>query len=29
LTADLEAVARRWGIQPDRDLACTHPEAAP
>jgi len=27
LTADLEAVARRWGIHPDQDLACTHPEA--
>ena len=29
LTADLEAVARRWGIHPDRDLACTHQEPAP
>ncbi|HXR06241.1 MAG TPA: aldo/keto reductase [Candidatus Acidoferrum sp.] len=27
LTADLEDVARRWGIHPDQDLACTHPEA--
>ncbi len=28
LTADLEAVARRWHIRPDQDLACTH-EVAP
>jgi hypothetical protein len=28
LTADLEAVARRWRINPDQDLACTH-EVAP
>ncbi|MDX1951596.1 MAG: aldo/keto reductase [Verrucomicrobiota bacterium] len=24
LTADLEAVAQRWGIDADKDLACTH-----
>jgi aryl-alcohol dehydrogenase-like predicted oxidoreductase len=29
LTADLEGVGRRWGIDPDRDLACTHASAAP
>jgi aryl-alcohol dehydrogenase-like predicted oxidoreductase len=28
LTADLEAVARRWRINPDHDLACTHEPAA-
>ena len=27
LTADLEAIGRRWGINPDQDLACTHQEA--
>jgi len=29
LTADLEAVGRRWGIDPDHDLAFTHAPAAP
>ncbi len=24
LTPELQAVAQRWGIDPDRDLACTH-----
>jgi hypothetical protein len=24
LTADLEAVGKRWGIDPDRDLVFTH-----
>jgi hypothetical protein len=24
LTSDLEAVGKRWSIDPDRDLACTH-----
>jgi aryl-alcohol dehydrogenase-like predicted oxidoreductase len=24
LTPDLEGVAKRWGIDPDRDLVCTH-----
>ena len=24
LTAELEAVGQRWGIDPDRDLVCTH-----
>jgi aryl-alcohol dehydrogenase-like predicted oxidoreductase len=28
LNPDLEAVARRWGIDPDRGLACTHGHAA-
>jgi aryl-alcohol dehydrogenase-like predicted oxidoreductase len=28
LTADLEAVARLWRINPDQDLACTHEHAA-
>jgi aryl-alcohol dehydrogenase-like predicted oxidoreductase len=27
LTPDLEAVGRRWGIDPQRDLACTHAKA--
>jgi hypothetical protein len=25
---DLELVGKRWGIDPDRDLAYTHAEAA-
>jgi aryl-alcohol dehydrogenase-like predicted oxidoreductase len=28
LTPDLEAVGKNWGIDPDRDLACTHDKAA-
>ena len=28
LTPDLEAVGKRWGIDPDRDLVCTHTKAA-
>jgi len=28
LTPDLEAVGKRWGIDPDKDLACTHDKAA-
>lgn len=28
LTSDLEAVGRRWGIDPDSDLICTHEKAA-
>ena len=28
LTPELEAVGRRWNIDPDRDLACTHTKAA-
>lgn len=28
LNPDLEAVARRWGIDPRRDLVCTHGKAA-
>jgi aryl-alcohol dehydrogenase-like predicted oxidoreductase len=28
LTPDLEAVGRRWGIDPQRDLVCTHAKAA-
>jgi aryl-alcohol dehydrogenase-like predicted oxidoreductase len=28
LTADLEAVGRRWGINPDQDLICTHQDVA-
>jgi hypothetical protein len=28
LTGDLEAVGQRWGIIPDRDLICTHDQAA-
>lgn len=27
LSPDLEAVGRRWGINPDQDLVCTHQEA--
>jgi len=27
LTPDLEAVAKRWSIDPDKDLACTHGRA--
>ena len=27
LTAELEAVGKRWGLDPDRDLVCTHPKA--
>jgi len=27
LTPDLEAVGTRWGIDPDRDLVCTHVQA--
>lgn len=29
LSPELEAVGRRWNIEPDRDLAFTHREAAP
>ncbi len=29
LTADLEAVGKRWGIDPDKDLVCTHGKAVP
>ncbi|MBI3415253.1 MAG: aldo/keto reductase [Verrucomicrobia bacterium] len=28
LTPDLEAVGRRWGIDPDHDLVCTHTKVA-
>jgi aryl-alcohol dehydrogenase-like predicted oxidoreductase len=28
LTNDLEAVGKRWGIDPDKDLVCTHGTAA-
>lgn len=28
LSPDLEDVARRWGIDPDKDLTCTHGKAA-
>jgi aryl-alcohol dehydrogenase-like predicted oxidoreductase len=28
LTPDLEAIGKRWGIDPDRDLVCTHEKAA-
>jgi len=28
LTPDLEAVGKRWGIDPNKDLACTHKSAA-
>ncbi|HXG47800.1 MAG TPA: aldo/keto reductase, partial [Methylomirabilota bacterium] len=28
LNPDLEAVGRRWGIDPHRDLVCTHGKAA-
>jgi aryl-alcohol dehydrogenase-like predicted oxidoreductase len=28
LTPDLEAVGQRWGIDPQRDLVCTHAKAA-
>jgi aryl-alcohol dehydrogenase-like predicted oxidoreductase len=28
LTADLEAVGKRWGIDPDKDLVCTHENVA-
>jgi aryl-alcohol dehydrogenase-like predicted oxidoreductase len=28
LTTDLESVAARWKITPERDLVCTHPKAA-
>ena len=24
MTPDLAAVGRRWGIEPERDLVCTH-----
>jgi hypothetical protein len=27
LTPDLESVAKRWGIDADRDLVCTHEKA--
>ena len=28
LTPDLEAAGKRWSIDPDRDLVCTHNQAA-
>jgi hypothetical protein len=28
LTPDLEVAGKRWGIDPDRDLVCTHGQAA-
>jgi hypothetical protein len=28
LNPDLEAVGKRWGIDPDKDLVCTHTSAA-
>ena len=28
LSADLEAVGKRWGIDPDKDLVCTHTKTA-
>ncbi|HKS37918.1 MAG TPA: aldo/keto reductase [Verrucomicrobiae bacterium] len=28
LTPDLEAMGKRWNVDPDRDLACTHGKAA-
>ena len=28
ISSDLESVGKRWGINPDADLVCTHPTAA-